>query len=315
MSLPTKNDVQVVDPVLTGMLVGYKNADTRFVASRVFPSVSVDKDSGTYYELTKKYWLLDEVKRRAPGSQFARGGYGVTSGTYAAQLWGLEHAIPYENEANNQMPLGLDRVGLQWLAHQSLIRKERAWAGDFMTTSVWGTNDTSTTDFDDYASSDPVTALRTAKRTISQATAQLANTLVMGEIVHDYLIGHPDIIDRMKYVHEANIASIEQAIVPILGFPNYYVGSAIYNSANEAQTESDAAIIDDDLLVCYVAPGQPDMMTATAGLTFVWGGGGGDGEIVKYWDQSVKSDILQLSESWDQKRIGQYLGYFFSDIV
>ena len=45
MTIPTLNDIQAVDPVLTNILVGYKQADTRFVASKVFPAVPVDKDS------------------------------------------------------------------------------------------------------------------------------------------------------------------------------------------------------------------------------------------------------------------------------
>ena len=49
MSLPTINDVQAVEPVLTNLLIGYMQADDRFVASKVFPIVPTDKDSGTYY--------------------------------------------------------------------------------------------------------------------------------------------------------------------------------------------------------------------------------------------------------------------------
>ena len=39
------------------------------------------------------------------------------------------------------------------------------------------------------------------------------------------------------------------------------------------------------------------------------------GQIVTYRDQSVKSDILQASEAWDQKIVASDMGYFFSDIV
>ena len=68
MSQPTINQVQAVDPVLTNMLVGYQQADNRFIADRLFPQVQVDKDSGTYYILTKKYFFLNEMQERAPGA-------------------------------------------------------------------------------------------------------------------------------------------------------------------------------------------------------------------------------------------------------
>ena len=36
MAQPTHSEVQAVDPVLTNMLVGYSQADSRFVASKAF---------------------------------------------------------------------------------------------------------------------------------------------------------------------------------------------------------------------------------------------------------------------------------------
>jgi hypothetical protein len=153
MAQPSHQEIQAIDPVLTNLLVGYMQSDDRFVASKVFPVVNVDKQGFTYYIMTKKYWFLDEEKARSAGGAFARSGYGVTTTTGLAGLWGLEHPISDEARANNQMPLALEQVGLKWLAQQSLIRKERAFAADFMTTSVWATDDSNaTTDWDDFRS-------------------------------------------------------------------------------------------------------------------------------------------------------------------
>jgi hypothetical protein len=315
MAQPTHSEVQVVDPVLTNMLVAYMQADNRFVASRVFPVVPLEKQTGTFYSFTKKYWFLDEIKARAVGGKFARSGYGVSSAVASAQLWGLEHAIADEARSNNQTPMSLEQSGLQWLAQQSLIRKERAFAGDFMVNSVWAnTDNNATTDWDDYASGDPITDVLTARRTISNNTGYDPNTMVMGYIVHTGLVNHPDLIDRVKYVQTATMATVENALASLFGVANYIVGKASYNSANEGQTFSASAIIDDDCLICHVSP-APGIMTASAGYTFAWDGGGGVGQIGTYRDQSVKSDILQHSEAWDQKIVASDLGYLFLDVV
>lgn len=316
MAQPTHSEIQAIDPVLTNMLVGYMQSSDRFVASKVFPSVPLDKQSGTYYAFTKKYWFLDNLKARAPGGQFARSGYGVETATATANLWGLEHPIADEARANNQMPMALEQAGLQWLAQQSLIRKERAFAADFMlTTSGWGTTDNnSATDWDDFTSGDPVDNVLTARRTISNNTGYDGNTMVVGYIVHQALANHPDLIDRVKYVQRVSMATAESAIADAFGVANYWVGKASYNSANEGQTFSASAIIDDDCLVCYVTP-TPGIMTASAGYTFSWDGGGGIGSVGTYRDQSVKSDILQHSEAWDQKAVASDVGYLFFDIV
>jgi hypothetical protein len=315
MAQPTHTEIQVVDPVLTNLLVGYMQADDRFVASKVFPYVSVDKQSFTYYSFSKKYWFLDNMQVRAPGGSFARQGYGVGSATGQALMYGLEHPIADEARANSQLPMGLEQAGLRWLAQQSLIRKERAFSADFMVTGVWATDDNnSTTDWDDFSAGDPVSDILTARRTISNNTGYDANTVVLGYIVHNALINHPDIIDRVKYVKAATIATVESALADCFGLSNYFVGKASWNSANEGQTFSASAIIDDDALVCYVTP-TPGVMSASAGYSFGWEGGGGAGTIGSYRDQSVKSDILQHSEAWDQKAVATDVGYFFADVV
>lgn len=315
MAQPTHTEVQVVDPVLTNLLIGYQQADDRFVAARVFPAVPVGTQGFTYYTFTKKYWFLDEIKARAAGAKFARGGYGVETATGSAQLWGLEHPIADETRRNNQTPMDLEQSGLRWLAGQSLIRKERAFAADFMALSVWGTDDNnSATDWDDFTNGDPVSNVLTAVRTISNNTGQSANTMVLGFIVHQALLNHPDLIDRVKHVQLATSANLEGAMASAFGVSNYWVGKASYNSANEGQAFTAAAIIDDDCLVTYVS-GAPGIMTASAGYTFAWDGGGGTGSIVSYREQASKSDVLQHSEAWDQKVVASDLGYFFADIV
>lgn len=315
MAQPTHSEIQAVDPVLTNMLVGYQQADTRFVAGRVFPEVQIEKQAGTYYIFTKKYWFLDNLKLRAPGAQFARNGYSVETASCLASLWGLEHTIADEARANNQMPMALEQAGLQWLAQMSLLRKEIAFSADFMQSGVWGTTDSnSATDWDDFTAGDPVNDILTAKRTISNNTGFDGNTVVLGYIVHQALVNHPDMIDRIKYVQGATMQNMEQAVAACLGVQNYLVGKGSYTNTNEAAAFSASAIIDDDCLVTYVSQ-TPGIMTASAGYTFSWAGGGGLGSIAQYRDQSVKSDVLQHSEAWDQKVVASDLGYIFLDIV
>jgi hypothetical protein len=313
MSLPTVNDIAAVDQVLTNLLVGYYQEDTRFVAGKVFPTVNVDKDSGTYYIFTKKYWFLKEMKVHAPGGSFARGGFGVSSTTYTVNLWGLEFPIPDEIRANNQTPMDLEQAAVQWLAQQSLIHKEYSFSSDFMKTSVWATDGSVTAKFSSYSTSDPVGDVLTAKRTVSNATGKSPNTMVMGDIVHARLVNHPDIIDRVKYVMGAKIDDINASLAALFGVQQIFVGRASYTTSNEAvSSPTYSQIIDDDLLICYVEP-SPGLMKASAGYTFSWSGAGGNGAIDRYREPATKSDIIRISESWDQKAVATDLGYFYAD--
>lgn len=313
MAQPTHSEVQAVDPVLTNMLVGYSQDDNRFVASRAFPVVPVEKQGFTYYTFTKKYFFADDMKSRAAGSEFARGGYGVSTATGSAQLWGLEHAIAEEARSNNQMPMALEQAGLLWLANQSNIRRERAFSADFMVTGVWGTDDNNAaTDWD--STGVPTDDILTAQRTIGNNTGLLADTLVVGYITFQGLLGNTNIADRIRYVVGADVQTIEQSLLRVLGIRQLLVSKASYNSANEGQTFASAAIVDDDALL-IVSAGMPSVMTPSAGYTFAWNGGGGTGQIATYREQKSKSDILQLSEAWDQKAVATDCGYFWADIV
>lgn len=314
MALPTVNDVGAVDPVLTNMLVGYMQADDRFVASRVFPEVQVGNDSGTYYIMTKKYWFLDALKVRAPGTGFAPVPIGVSTSTYTTIQYAGGFVIPDEVRANSQVPTDLFSANLQAVAQASLIRKEVAFGADFMALSVWGTDDNNaTTDWDDFSAGDPVSDFLTASRTISNNTGVRANTAVMGGIVWDALVNHPDIIDRIKYTQTATIGGVDNALSAALGV-NILVSWASYTNTNEAQTFSASAILDDDCLICYVNP-NAGIMDATAGKTFTWAGGGGAGTIYRDPDRWNHGDYAQHKEQWDQKAVATDAGYFFSNVV
>lgn len=313
MAQPTHSEIQAVDPVLTNMLVGYAQSDDRFVATKAFPVVNVEKQGFTYYTFTKKYFFADDMKQRAPGSLFARGGYGVSTATGQAQIWGLEHTIADEARANNQMPMALEQAGVLWLSNQSMIRKERAFSADFMVTGVWGTDDNnSATDWD--STGVPTDDILTAQRTISNNTGLKADTLVVGFITWQGLLGNTNIADRIRYVSRADVNTIEAALLSILGIRQLLVSRASYNTANEGQTFSSGAIIDDDALLIASAA-QPGIMTPSAGYTFAWDGGGGTGSITTYREPQSKSDVLQISEAWDQKAVATDCGYFWADIV
>jgi hypothetical protein len=314
MPLPTVNDVQAVEPILTNMLLSYMQDDDRFVASRVFPAVPVDKDSGTYYTITKSYFFRDELEQRAAGGSFARIDWGLSTATYKTLQWAADVALADEIRANSQMPMDLEQVNLRLLAQRSLIRKEVQWAADFMTTSVWSNDDTTTTDWDDTASGDPVDDVLTASRTISNETGIDPNTMVLGYIVHQAIVNHPDVLDRLKYTQAATMSAIEGALAAIFGKANYWVAKGTYSDTNESATFSASAIIDDDCLVCQVDPGA-GMFGATSGKTFVWEPGGGIGSVYSYRDESRHSDVVQHKEQWDQKVVATDLGYFFSGVV
>lgn len=301
----------VANPLFTNMLIAYMNEEADFVARRAAPVVPVAEESGTYFTIEQKHWFAEKLERRAYGDTYAQGGYTFGSDTYKTLQWGLEHVIPVEHERTSQLPMRLEQVGLEWLAHQSNLRKEIAFATDFMTTGVWTTNPTPT-DWDD-SSGVPVTDIRENKRVIRQLTGRSPNALIMGEIVYDALVTNAQVATLIQYTETRTVDRVESLLAGVLGVQMLMVSKAIYNAANTGQTVNLDPILDDDALLCIVTPGA-DMMSVSSMKTFAWDSG--EGEIGSYNDPKRRnSRVLQHTEQWDQKLIAAATGAFFSDIV
>lgn len=315
MAQPTFGNVQQIDPVLTNLLIGYEQQETRFVAPQVFPYVPIEYARGTYYIFSKKYFFTDEMKERAPGAPYARSGFGLSTGTVATLGYGLAFPLADEIRQNNQAPMDLEDAGVRWLAQKLLLRKEIDFQATAMALSVWGTDDNgSTAKWNNYTTSDPVKDVLVARRTISNNTGLDGNTMVLGYFVHQSLINHPDFIDRVKYTQMATAQNMEQAVGSLLGLEKYIVGKASYTNTNEAATFSGAGIIGSDALVLYTT-GGPGLFIASAGYTFVWDGGGGQGKILRARDEINEVDLMKVKAQWQMKAVATDLGYFYHNVV
>ena len=314
MAKPTINDVHIANPVLQNILVGYANAAEDFAAMEIFPAAPVDAWKGSYGVFDKKYWFLDGLEERAPGGAYARGGIGISSDSYETSQWGKSFPIADETAAANQTRFGLRRAGVRWLAQQSFIRKERHLAATCMVSGVWGTTNTTDTDWDD-ASGVPITNIRTAKRAVRAATGLSPNALLMGEIVYDALTLNAQVVGKLQYTTQMTASQVESLLAPVLGVGEIHVSRASYNTANEGQTESMSPIIDDDCLLVHNDMSAVEEFDTTAAKWLVWQPGGGAGIQNEYRDEDTDSDVIKHKEQWALKIVAAALGYLWTDIV
>ena len=314
MPQPTQSQVHV-DAILTNMSVAYMNEMDSFVASRVFPTISVNKQSDKYFTYSQADFYRDQAKVRADGTESAGSGYSLSTDTYSSSVWALHKDIGDQVRANSDTPLDPDMDATRFLTHQMMIRQERDWASNYFTTSVWG-NDSTPSTLWDASGSDPIGDIQTGINTILSDTGYLANTLVLSYNAYKTLRNHPDFVDRYKYTSADSITP--ELIGKVLDLPRVMVMKGVYNSAAEGATASYAQVGDKDALLCYVAP-SAGLMTASAGYNFVWNGvGGGLGTSVavsKYRMDWLRADRLEIESAWDFKVVSSNLGYFFSNPV
>src|SRR6185503_3094154 len=86
----------------------------------------------------------------------------------------------------------------EYLMQKLLLRRDRLFASNYLTTGQWSAD----------ASSDPFTDIANQQTTILQNTGMMANTLTLGWQVYQALRKHPLVIDRVKYTMQADAKNI-----------------------------------------------------------------------------------------------------------
>lgn len=332
MAQPTNSAVHV-DAALTNISVAFlQNAD-HFVASKVFPNVPVSKQSDRYFVFDRGDFNRDEAQVRAPGTESAGGGYELdNTPTYFTKVFAYHHDVPDQVRANADPAVDPERAAAELVMHKMLIRREKDFVTNFMTSGVWtntvdgvdssaGTSET--IKWSDQTSGDPIGDVDEAKATILESTGFMPNKLVLGYKVFDALKRHPDIIDLVKYsggVGPNNPALVsEQALAAVFGVEQVVVAKAIENTAAQGATNSHSFIAGSKALLTYAAP-TPSLMTPSAGYTFSWTGFMGQTNAFgigtkRFYLDALESTRVEGQAAYDQKVVSQDLGFLWDSII
>ena len=267
------------------------------------------------------------MEKKAPGAAPAMANYNYGTDTYRADIWALGTSVADEIRANADSPLQLDSDMTELLTQQGLIRKERLWASQFFTTSVFTTDQTgvaatpSTNQFLQWndAASTPIEDIREGKRLVHGRTGYRPNKLVLGRAVYDTLLDHPDIVGRLDRGQTSGAAMVmKDALAALFEVDEVLVMDAIFNSAIEGAADSLAFIGGSSALLLY-APKSAGLMTPSAGYTFSWtgllGGGAHGMNMRRIRDDKTQSDELIAQMAFDQKLISGDLGQFFATAI
>lgn len=333
MSSPTAGDVHVNVP-LTNISLAYIQEETSFIADKIYPNVPVLKQSDRYWVYSRADFNRDEMEERAPGSESAGGGYDLdNTPTYFAPVQAYHKDIADQIRNNTDQPLSPDRDATIFVTQKALIRRERRWATGHFAPGKWA-NQTVGVDalpganeflrWSDLGST-PIKDIRDGKRRVQQATGFKPNVLVLGKIVYDTLVDHPDIIERVKFGQtpgapaQANASTLAQ----IFEVDEVLVAEAVYNAgakganfAASAAQELSQFIAGPHALLAYRTK-TPGIMVPSAGYTFSWNGWMGatpmGHRIKQFRIERLESDRVEVQMAFDQKQVGADLGMFFEN--
>jgi len=320
---PTPQDVHV-NTALSEISIAYKGKVENLIADKVFPSVPVQKQSDAILELDKNDWLRDEADIRAPGTESAGGGFGVSADkTYFCKKRGYHKDLPYDVIANSDIN-NLQQQVAEFVAWKLLLNRENQWISSYFQLGKWGrdyTGHASTNTgtnivfFDDGANSDPLEALDRGKEYIQGNTGYVPNILVIGQQIYNVLRRHPDVKETIKYT-QLGVGSVE-LLATLFDVAQVLIGKTVYATNAEGGTAAYSFAFSDNMFLGY-APPSPGLLTPTAGYTFEWNGFNGMGLDVAVSDiemPALQSVRIEGEMAYDLKLVCADLGVFYSNMV
>jgi len=287
-----------VDQILTQISVAWPN--NGLVGDALLPSVAVKKQSDKYYIFGREGWLPED-DNRAPGTVANEIiGYTLSTDTYYAREHSLQIPVTDEERENVDSPLAPDRDATELVTSKIMLGREVAIKTLVTTTANYASglsttlSGTAQWNSANYATSDPISDMRTGKVAVHAKIFSEPNTLIVPYQVMAALEDHPDFLERIKYSERAIFSP--ELLGAVLGFSKVIVPGVGYNSANPGATATLGYLWGKDVVMAWVPP-RPGLKIPAFGYEFTWGT-----QYVDRWrEDQRRSDLIRASRRYDLK--------------
>lgn len=300
-----------INAALTNLAVQYKN--TEYIAGDVLKTMPVAKESDSYWIYANDFRLDDTL--RANGSKANMVTMSWSTGSYVVSEHALKDVITDRDRMNTDAPLQLDRDLTEYLVDKIMIRQEYEAMKLLFTTTSWGNNATltSATSWKGHTTTaDPVVNAMSATGKIIAASGKKPNTLVMGWGGLEALKDNENVYSRIQYVERSILTP--DIIAALFEIGKCYVGTAVYDTAAENETESKTFIWGSDALFAYFDP-SPGLRKATAGLMFRVTEKGNPYRVKKWREEEIEGDYIEVQTMFAPKAVATACSYLFKTVA
>lgn len=328
MTSPTTSDVHVNRP-MTGMSVAFMQKLEKFQADNCAPIMPVEKKSDSYFKIDKEYFFQDRMRKRGVGAQAIRAGYGITQDSYLCDVWAVSKAIDDQVRANEDSPLNSDRNAMQFITRLERMNREKSFKNAFWNNTTWTTNWTGNTSASAYGSgtinqwngstSTPIDDIAAMKEVGEKLTGFTFNVLEVSMPVWKRLKTNAQILDRISggSTNASPAQVTKQLVAQLFEIDEVVVLNAVENSAAPGATWSGDYLFGLNAWLGY-RDSTVGIETATAKRTITWkqyAGANNGTRILKYRDENVHSDIIEIESAYVHKVISADLGLFITNAV
>jgi len=303
---PTEKDVHV-DAILSGVSIKYTNDE--LIADQVLPVVPVKKESDKYYRYTRN-WKLPQSKRAA-GTEANEVDWNLDTDTYSCEEYALKDFIADRVRDNADNPLDMDVDTTEGLTELIQLGREKRVSDIVFGAANYGSQTfalTGASRWDDYAGSDPIGDVRTAKSVVHAASGKMPNTMVIGYQAFLKLLDHPDVLERIKYTQKGLVTA--DLLAALFEVDKILVGKALYDTTQEGVAESLSYVWGKSVALLYVQP-SPGLKKVSFGYQFQ-----SRGFRTKKWRQEGRDgDFIEAGEIRDEHIVAAATGYLYTTVI
>lgn len=214
----------VVDKLLTNVATGY--FPTGMVCEQIFPTLPVVQTTGKIGRYGKNHLRITNSVMGGKGKAPQVDSKSYATDSYEIESHGLFDILTKKDYANVEKPFDAERDAVRALQLMMFLGKEKSIADALTDTAIITNNVTlaGNDQFSDYANSDPLAVINTAKETVLGLCGQVPNKLVFDWLVLNKLKYHPQIYDRLGFKFNqagplslqnlADAFEVEQVLVP-----------------------------------------------------------------------------------------------------
>jgi hypothetical protein len=316
MPQPASQDVHI-DEVQTDIAISYMQSQDVYLATKVFPVVTVDKQSNKYIVWDRNDWFRDDAEKRADATESVGSGYRFSQDSYYADVYAIHKDVGSQARANADRWINLEQGAIRFVARKILLRQEIQWFTDFFTTGVWATDYNVPLQWSDV-NSDPIEDFESNIETMVTTTGFPPNTAVFGYRAFRRLKNHPDILARLSYNGGTAIpAQVTPAMIAsILGIDRIFVSRALKATNVEGETAAYAMAAGNHVWMGYVT-GAPSVEEPSAGYIFAWDYAGYSASVGvdSFEIRKIKAVRFEAEAAWDGKVTAPDLGVFMPNVV
>lgn len=293
-----------------------------FIATRVFPVVTVAKQSGQFGKVPIEQLLVNRDTERAPGSGYARGDFKFEVSSYSTIEHGAEDVVDdreremYGEFVDPDVYAALRAMSAimvnQEMRVAAAVFNATTWNGATLTTGI-------THEWDDYTNAVPLSDVEAAVQKVYTGSGLWPNALVINRKVFRNLRNCAQVRDLIKYqdFQDARPGQISAEALGRVFDLQVIVAGGTKNSANEGLAASTGPIWSDEYAMVCRIPTTSDFREPCIGRMFHWAGDGSsmDGRVESYREEAVRGDVIRVRHDVDEIVLYPQAGHLLSNVT